>query len=104
MFYLRLALALGKTLGQLLSEVDSQELSLWEAYYCVEPFGQDRNDVAVAIQSALMANLWGSGSHRFAPSEFMPIFDERNREHDWYRMRESFLNFKNATDRRRHGS
>lgn len=61
---------------QLLSEIDSNELSEWMAYdRYVEPLP----DLywAAGMIASIMANLWGKKGRRFKPKDFMPIYRER---------------------------
>lgn len=50
-------MALGKTVRQLLSEIDSAELAEWIAYYRLEPFGELVADQRHGIATAVLANV-----------------------------------------------
>jgi len=50
-------LALGKTVRQLLSEVDSAELTEWHAFYQLEPFGSLIEDERHGVAVATLANI-----------------------------------------------
>jgi hypothetical protein len=53
-----LALALGKTHRQLLEECDADELAEWEAYWLIEPWGDEWRQIA-RLTTAL-CTAWGS--------------------------------------------
>lgn len=66
---MRLALARGVSLKQLLRDTDSAELSEWIAYYKLEPFGQEWLQTA-SIMAATLA------PHRKTPPnpvDFLPV-------------------------------
>lgn len=48
---------MGKTVGQLLAEVSSPELTEWMAYYRIEPFGEMVADQRHGIATAVLANV-----------------------------------------------
>jgi hypothetical protein len=50
-------LALGKTVRQLLAEIDSAELTEWHAYYQLEPFGSLVEDERHGVAVAALANI-----------------------------------------------
>jgi len=50
-------LALGKTVRQLLSEIDSAELTQWRAFYQLEPFGSLIDDERHGVAVATLANI-----------------------------------------------
>lgn len=51
-------MALGKTHKQLLAECDAEELAEWEAYWLIEPWGDEWRQVA-RLTTAL-CTAWGS--------------------------------------------
>ncbi len=55
-FLFRLALALGKTVGQLLDELSSEELGEWMAYARIEPFGAQHENMRSAIVASAAAS------------------------------------------------
>lgn len=74
-FCFRLALALGMTVKELMSRIDSAELSEWIAYHRLEPFGQDRQDYPASIVASTVANVnRGKSTPLFKPSQFLPRF------------------------------
>lgn len=69
---------MGRPVRELLYTIGSDELTDWMAYDRIQPFGDDRADLRVAILSALIANIHrptkGAGSNRtFKPRDFMPF-------------------------------
>lgn len=72
---------MGKTVRQLLSEMDSMELTEWMAYDQVEPFGEWRADLRAGIVASTIANaLRGRGSRPLAPEDFIPRFAAREQQ------------------------
>jgi hypothetical protein len=70
-----LALALGKTVGQLLAEISSLELTEWRAYAVLEPFGEPLADQRHGIALAALANLHRDPRRRrdpYQPEDFIP--------------------------------
>ena len=69
----RLALALGgMTVAELLTRISGRELSEWEAYYSLEPFGQVRGDLQAGIVASTVANLFRTkkGDKVYKPGDF----------------------------------
>ena len=50
-------MALGKPVRQLLSEIDSAELTQWHAFYQLEPFGSLIDDERHGVAVATLANI-----------------------------------------------
>jgi hypothetical protein len=50
-------LALGKTVRQLLDEIDSAEFTEWQAYYKLEPFGSLVDDERHGVAVSTLANI-----------------------------------------------
>ena len=74
----KLALALGKTVGEIEREMSSNELNDWMAYAQIEPFGLERGDLQAGIVAATVANV-NRDRHRqraFKPGDFMPDFEK----------------------------
>jgi hypothetical protein len=70
-----LALALGKTVAQLLAETSSAELTEWRAYCRDEPFGEMVADQRMGISAALLANVNRDPKNTrepFKPTDFIP--------------------------------
>ena len=77
MFLFRLALALGKTVGELRG-MSAQELAEWQQFSCLEPFGEYRNDLRAGIISATIANTAQiKRTKPFSPIDFMPFAKRR---------------------------
>lgn len=57
MFLFRLALALGRTVDELLDSISYPELLKWGKYYQREPFGEWRADVRSAQITQMLANI-----------------------------------------------
>lgn len=61
--------------------MQSEELSYWMAYYGMFPWGEERADLRVAIQSSLIANVnRGKNARAFSPEDFMPKFNQPSSE------------------------
>lgn len=63
--------------GQLLASVSSRELTEWQAFFRLEPFGEDRADLRAGIIASTVANTARDPKQRkkpFLPREFMPQF------------------------------
>ena len=73
-FYFRLALALGRPVGEMLSTMSSHELAEWMAFERVEgPVGEMRDDLRTGIMASTVANVNRKrGSRPFTPADFMP--------------------------------
>lgn len=64
----------------MLSEIGTSELTEWMAYDRLEPFGESRADYREASHMAMIANMnRKKGARRLEPSDFMPVWDERDR-------------------------
>ncbi len=76
-----LALRMGKTLHELLSQISSWELSLWEAFAQTEPFDDQRASLERAINTCTIANAWrGKDQSAFKPADFMPFIQKEQPE------------------------
>ena len=65
------------TVGQLLASVSSRELTEWQAFFRLEPFGEDRADLRAGIIASTVANTARDPKARpkpFLPREFMPQY------------------------------
>ena len=70
-----MALALGKTVRQLLAQISSEELTEWRAYALLEPFGEQVADQRHGIALAALANLHRDPQRRrqpYRPEDFIP--------------------------------
>ena len=62
------------TVRELLSRIDSKELSEWAAFYSIEPFGYFRSDMQAGIIASTIANCnRQKNSRSFKPMDFMPF-------------------------------
>ncbi len=62
----------------LLSSISSRQLTEWMAYDQLEPFGERRADLRMAILASLIANANRDPDKRrepFSPADFMPRFE-----------------------------
>ncbi len=57
MFWFRLALALGRPVGELKRTISSREFTQWLAFYRLDPFGGYRQDVHAGIIASTIANV-----------------------------------------------
>ena len=70
----RLALALGKTVGELSEELPDSELLEWMIFYRLEPFGDERADLRAGIVASTVANAnRGKRGRSLKPTDFMPF-------------------------------
>lgn len=68
------------TVRELLARIDSRELSEWMAYYTLEPFGESRGDLRIAMLTSLMANVnRGKGQRPFKVQDFMPYAEKEEK-------------------------
>ena len=77
-FYHRLALAMGRSVKELLATVDSEELMWWAAYYIHEPWGQEW------MQAARVAATvgWSAGAKDVDEKNFLPVYFDRPMSED----------------------
>jgi len=87
---MRLALATGRTLRELLNSVDAEELALWQAYYQVEPFGADRVDYPIAILTNVVHSALGGKS---SVGDFIPKFGRPDQQSRDQKITESVMAF-----------
>lgn len=61
--------------------MSSEEWTYWQAYYQLDPWGEERADYRIAVLDALFANAWrGKNSRKFEPKDFMPEFGRASGE------------------------
>ena len=73
-------------MGELLARISSRELSEWAAFCKLEPLPDGKADVRAGIIAATVANTGRDPKKRrrpFKPSEFVPQWEEANREQGW---------------------
>lgn len=56
-----------------MNEVDAEEFAWWIAYYEIQPWGNDREDLRAGMIGAVMANAWrGKRGKRIGPEDLFP--------------------------------
>lgn len=67
-----MALALGRTVDELLDSITAEEFDAWRLYYNHEPFGFEREDYHAALVAMTVANMAGKSLKGSASiTEFM---------------------------------
>jgi hypothetical protein len=61
-----------------LDRLSSAEIALWQAEYCIEPWGDFRQDIQAAIVAQTMARFWGK--HPGALRDYMIPFGKLDTE------------------------
>lgn len=64
---------------ELLQRIDSYELTEWQCYYALDPFGEERADLRMGIATSVLANANRNPDKRsdpFTAKDFMPQFLE----------------------------
>lgn len=77
---LRLAIQFGCTLTELSERMPAWELPVWAAYYSVDPWGSERQDIGAAVVSSTIASAvsaFGKSPRSFQPADFMPSFNSQ---------------------------
>ena len=82
-FAFQLAIALGSPHPDyILSQISSRQFSEWIAYQNIEPFGEWRADLRSGIIASTIANAnRGKKQTAVKPSDFMPEFKKRQKQH-----------------------
>lgn len=57
----------------------AHEFMAWAEYHAVEPFGEARADLRMAILASLTANIHAARGKKFKPSDFMPYERQRGK-------------------------
>lgn len=52
------------------------EINLWIAKYQMDPCGEIRGDLRMAILATIMASAWSGKRKKYKPKDFMPEFGE----------------------------
>lgn len=69
------------TVRELLERIDSRELAEWQAYYGIEPWGEERADQRTAEITVRLANyLRGEKQEPFDLYDFMPYTERPDDE------------------------
>ncbi len=76
------------TVSEMLSRMSGRELSDWEAYYRLEPFGAERGDLQAGIVASTLINAFQrKGNKPMQPSDFLLQFSPGPRKaQDWTQM------------------
>lgn len=85
------------TVGELLERVSSRELTEWEAYYGIEPFGQERGDLQAGVVASVMANAWSDPKKRkreYGPGDFVLRFDGEDERESQVNARKIYERFR----------
>ena len=71
-------MALGMTRAEMLSKMDSAELSEWIAFTGLEPFGVNIDLLGHAITASTVANVYRNPKKTkgYKPKDFMPMFEK----------------------------
>ncbi len=60
-----------------MARCNSRQFAEWQAYYQLEPWGEERADLRAGIIASTIANVnRGKGQRAFTPSDFMPEFNK----------------------------
>lgn len=70
----RLALALGRTVGELMQTISSDELTEWSAFYRLDPFGDLRQDMQAALIASTLANVHAPKGTSYTMADFKLSF------------------------------
>ena len=63
------------TVAEMLRRMSSRELSEWQAYFNLEPWGEERADLRAGMSTAPLLNLWiKKGKRRAKPSDWIMRF------------------------------
>lgn len=65
----------------MLAEMSSAQFAEWMAYSALEPWGEERDDLRMAITASTIANgNRGKNQKPFKPQDFMPNFEPETEE------------------------
>lgn len=76
-----------------------KQFLIWQAYYELEPFGEQRADLRMAILGTVLGNLWISKGRKLKLKDLMPTFAKRKPK-TWRQMKSLFKQFANAHNQR----
>ena len=70
-------MALGRTVEDLEVNLSYRELTEWIAYYELEPWGEERADLRMGIETSSLVRLWADPKKAKAitPAMFMPYYE-----------------------------
>ncbi len=81
MFWFRLAAQLGMSVARTKREISSPEFVRWQAYYELEPFGEERADLRAGIVASTIVNVQrGKGQRAVKATDFMPEFGKKAKQ------------------------
>lgn len=69
-----MARTLGRSVRELLATLDAAELAEWEAFYAVEPWGEQRRDWQTALLASILANQWRGKGSPARVKDFLPDY------------------------------
>lgn len=63
---------------ELLHRIDSRELTEWQCYFALEPWGEERADLRAGIVSSTIANVnrMKTSDKVWNATEFMPYYED----------------------------
>jgi len=65
------------TVRDLLSRIDSRELSEWQAFFSIEPMPEQRSDYRSGVIASVIANTnRGKNTKPFEPKDFIPDYEK----------------------------
>lgn len=76
---------------RMLAEVDGRQLTEWQAYAQIEPFGEERSDLRAAIVAWTMAEVYRDPEKQKEPyplEAFMPKFGDSSGERGSVKVKE----------------
>jgi hypothetical protein len=60
----------------MLEQMPARTFAAWQAFYEIDPFGDQRADLRAGIVAATAANCWrGKGDRPLKPIDFMPFYE-----------------------------
>lgn len=78
LFAHRLALELGEPdVMAMLDGMTLEQFRLWQGYFAIEPWGEERADLRMAIETSALVNMQIVRGRKTKPRDFMPNFDAR---------------------------
>lgn len=69
---------MGRTVKELLTDLDAAELQDWFAYYALDPWDEQRADLRAGTIAAVIANT--NSKKKFKPSDFMPKYEPAKKQ------------------------
>lgn len=64
------------TVAELSDRLSYRELLEWMAYYELEPWGAERDDLRSGISTAAIVQMWaGKNARKIKPTMFMPYYE-----------------------------